>query len=305
TDNRDVRPPADGDWTNYTPPFSSSNPAAPHASVFDPTQTVPTCTDDSRSGMRNQNIYTSRIAPGVVVGAPGNSKTLGFIPNSTTLLERMFALNVLNTTNVDKSFRITIANQPLAANGTVDPAGFASLVQFGPVVTTEDVAVPAQLAVSRPVFAQSANPTASITVNVQEITAPGGTLVASGLQATTTLNPDPTAPGIIDPSNPAIANPAIANPSIASPAIANPAIANPAIANPAIANPAIVAALNPAIANPAIANPAIANPAIANPAIANQTVTDASYTITNNGNTVGSYAVKLFGTQPAGTSLQL
>jgi hypothetical protein len=63
--------------------------------------------------------------------------------------------------------------------------------------------------------------------------------------------------------------------------------------------------LNPAIANPAIANPAIANPAIANPAIANQTVTDASYTVVNNGNTVGSYAIKLFGTQPAGSSLQL
>ncbi len=140
------------------------------------------------------------------------------------------------------------------------------------------------------------------------------------MQASTTLNPDPTAPAIIDPDNPAIANPAIANaevynpaianpaianPAIANPAIANPAIANPAIANPAIANPAIVAALNPAIANPAIANPAIANPAIANPAIANQTVTDASYTVVNNGNTVGSYAIKLFGTQPAGTSLQL
>ncbi len=322
TDNRDVRPPPDGDWTNYTPPFSLSNPAGPHASVFDPTQTVPTCTDDSRSGMRNQNIYTSRIAPGVVVGALGNSKTLGFISNTTTLLERMFALSVQNTTNLDKTFRITIANQPLLANGTVDPAGFASLEQFGPIVTTEDVTIPAQLAVSRPIFAQSANPTASIVVNVQEITSPNGTVISGGLQASTTLNPDPTAPAILDPAianpaianpaianaevyNPAIANPAIANPAIANPAIANPAIANPAIANPAIANPAIVAALNPAIANPAIANPAIANPAIANPAIANQTVTDASYTITNNGNTVGSYTVKLFGTQPAGTSLQL
>lgn len=322
TDNRDVRPPPDGDWTNYRPPFSLSNPAGPHASVFDPTQTVPTCTDDSRSGMRNQNVYTSRIAPGVVVGVPGNSKTLGFIPNTTTLLERMFALSVQNTTNVNKSFRITIANQPLLTNGTADPAGFASLQQFGPTVTTEDVTIPALLAVSRPIFAQSANPTASIAVTVQEITAPGGTVVAGGLQASTTLNPDPTIPAILDPAianpaianpaianaevyNPAIANPAIANPAIANPAIANPAIANPAIANPAIANPTIVAALNPAIANPAIANPAIANPAIANPAIANQTVTDASYTITNNGNTVGSYAVKLFGTQPAGASLQL
>ena len=320
TDNRDVRPPADGNWANYTPPFSASNLSTPHTSVFDPTQTVPVCTDDSHSGMRNQNIYTSRIAPGIAVGAPGNSKTLGFVPNTTTLLERMFAITVQNTTSVDKSFRISIANQPLLASGAIDPAGSASLEQFGPVVTFEDVTIPAELAVSRPVFAQSANPTASVTVNVQEITAPGGTLVPNGLQASTTLNPDPTAPGIIDPDNPAIANPAIANaevynpaianpaianPAIANPAIANPAIANPAIANPAIANPAVVAALNPAIANPAIANPAIANPAIANPAIANQTITDASYTITNNGNTVGSYAVKLFGTQPAGTSLQL
>jgi hypothetical protein len=270
--------------------------------------------------MRNQNIYTSRIAPGIVVAAPGNSKTLGFIANTATLLLRMFAVTVQNTTNLEKSFRITIANQPLLANGTPDPSGSASLQQFGPVVTFEDVTVSAGAGVSRPIFVQSTNPTASVTVNVQEITSPGGTLVSNGLQASTMLNPDPTAPAIIDPDNPAIANPAIANaevynpaianpaianPAIANPAIANPAIANPAIANPAIANPAIVAALNPAIANPAIANPAIANPAIANPAIANQTVTDASYTIVNNGNTVGSYAIKLFGTQPAGSSLQL
>ena len=320
TDNRDVRPPLDGNWTAYTPPFSASNPVTPHPSVFDPTQTVPACADDSRSGMRNQNIYTSRIAPGIVVASPGNSKTLGFIANTTTLLQRMFAITVQNTTALEKSFRITVVNQPLLANGAPDPAGSASLQQFGPIATFEDVTVSAGAGVSRPVFVQSANPTASVTVTVQEITAPGGTPVSNGLQASTTLNPDPTAPMIIDPDNPAIANPAIANaevynpaianpaianPAIANPAIANPAIANPAIANPAIANPAIVAALNPAIANPAIANPAIANPAIANPAIANQIVTDASYTVVNNGNTVGSYAIKLFGTQPAGTSLQL
>ncbi|HEX7286114.1 MAG TPA: putative Ig domain-containing protein [Candidatus Angelobacter sp.] len=319
TDNRDVRPPLDGDWTNYAPPFSGSNPATPHTSVFDPTETVPGCSNDNRAGMRNQNIYTSRIAPGVIVAAPGNSKPLGTIPNSTALLTRMFAVTVQNATAQEKSFRITVANQPLRANGTPDPSGQASLQQFA-FVTTGDVTIGPLGGISRPVFVTSSNPAASINVNVQEITAPGGTIVAGGLQGTSVLNPDPTAPSIIDPENPAIANPAIANaevynpaianpaianPAIANPAIINPAIANPAIANPAIANPAIVAALNPAIANPAIANPAIANPAIANPAIANQAVTDANYTVTNNGNTVGSYAVKLFGTQPAGTSLQL
>lgn len=321
TDNRDVRPPLDGDWTKYTPPFSSSNPAAPHTSVFDPTQTVPGCVNDNSAGMRNQNIYTSRIAPGVIVASPGNSKPLGTAPNSTALLTRMFAVTVQNATAQERSFRITIANQPLLANGTPDPSGQASLQQFA-FVNTADVTIGPLDGISRPVFVTSSNPVASITVNVLEITAPGGTLVTGGLQGTSVLNPDPTAPGIINPAianpaianpaianaevyNPAIANPAIANPAIANPAIINPAIANPAIANPAIANPSIVAALNPAIANPAIANPAIANPAIANPAIANQAVTDANYTVTNNGNTVGSYAVKLFGTQPAGTSLQL
>lgn len=320
TDNRDVRPPTDGNWTSYTPPFSASNPASPHPSVFDPTQTVPACTDDNHSGMRNQNIYTSRVAPGIYVAAPGNSKSLGFIPNTTTLLTRMFAVTVQNTTPLEKSFRITVANQPLLANGTVDPVGTASLLQFGPLTTTEDVTISAGDGISRPVFVQSANPTASITVTIQEITAPGGTLVSGGLQASTTLNPDPTAPQIIDPDNPAILNPAILNaevynpailnpailnPAILNPAILNPAILNPAILNPAILNPDVSAALNPAILNPAILNPAILNPAILNPALADQTVTDATYTIVNNGNTVGSYAVKLFGTQPAGTTLQL
>ncbi len=320
TDNRDVRPPSDGNWNNYTPPFSASNPTSPHPSVFDPTQTVPGCSDDNHSGMRNQNIYTSRVAPGLYVAAPGNSKSLGFIPNTTALLQRMFALTVQNTTTLEKSFRITIANQPLLANGTPDPAGSASLQQFGPAVTSEDVTISGLAGISRPVFVQSANLTASVTVNVQEITAPGGTLVAGGLSASATLNPDPTAPQIIDPDtpailnpailnaevyNPAILNPAILNPAILNPAILNPAILNPAILNPAILNPAFSAALNPAILNPAILNPTIATPAILNPALADQTTTDATYTITNNGNTVGSYAVKLFGTQPAGTTLQL
>ncbi|MCI0351168.1 MAG: putative Ig domain-containing protein [Acidobacteriales bacterium] len=320
TDNRDVRPPPDGDWTNYTPPFSASNPAAPHASVFDGTQTVPPCTDDSRAGMRNQNIYTSRIAPGVVVASPGNSKPLGFLPNTTTLFLRTFTITVQNTSGEQKSFRLTINNQPALGNGSPDPSGSASFLQFGPLTTTLDVSAGALSGVSRPVFVKSSNTRASVTVSVQEITGPGGALVPGGLQGLTVLNPDPTSPTIIDPENPAITNPAIinaevynpaitnpaiTNPAIVNPAIINPAITNPAITNPAITNPAIVAALNPAITNPAITNPAIVNPAITNPAIVNQTVTDANYTVVNTGNTAASYAVKLFGTQPAGTSLQL
>jgi Putative Ig domain len=331
TDNRDVVPPSDGNWAHYVPPFSASNPAgSTNTSIFDPTQNVTACVigvNDGFVASRNQNIYSSIVAPGLVVGSQGNSKPLGFLPgNPAQLLQRAFTVTLRNTTTAERSFRISIGNQPALANGQPDPQGQASLLQFT-LQTALDVIIGAQSSIARAVFIQSANPSASVTVNAQEITAPNGSLVPGGLGGFVVFNPDPNAPQILDPdnfgftnpailsaethnpaiANPAIANPAIANPAIANPAIANPAIANPAIANPAIANPAVVTSLNPAIANPAIANPAIANPAIANPAIANQSVTDATYQVTNVGNTTTSYAVKLFqkAPLPAGVNLQL
>jgi putative Ig domain-containing protein len=331
TDNRDVVPPSDGNWMHYVPPFSASNPAGTaNTSIFDPTQKVTACqvgVNDGFVASRNQNIYTSIVAPGLVVGSQGNAKPLGFSPtNPAQLLQRAFTVTLRNTTTAQRSFRISIGNQPALANGQPDPQGQASLLQFSLQISL-DVTVGAQSSIARAVFIQSANPSASVTVNAQEITAPNGSLVPGGLNGFVVFNPDPNVPQILDPdnfgftnpailsaethnpaiANPAIANPAIANPAIANPAIANPAIANPAIANPAIANPAVVTSLNPAIANPAIANPAIANPAIANPAIANQSVTDATYQVTNAGNTTTSYAVKLFqkAPLPAGVNLQL
>ena len=331
TDNRDVVPPSDGDWMHYEPPFSASNPAGSvNTSVFDQTQKVTQCqvgVNDGFVASRNQNIYTSIVAPGLVVGSQGNSKPLGFLPNNPAeLLQRAFTVILRNTTTAQRSFRISISNQPALANGQPDPQGQASLLQFSRQISL-DVTIGAQSSIARAVFIQSANPSASVTVNAQEITAPGGELVVGGLQGFVVFNPDPSAPQILNPdslgfanpailsaethnpsiANPSIANPSIANPSIANPSIANPSIANPSIANPSIANPAVVTSLNPSIANPSIANPSIANPSIANPSIANQTVTDASYQVTNAGNTTTSYAVKLFQKTPlpAGVNLQL
>ena len=298
TDNRDVVPPSDGNWTHYEPPFSASNPAgSTNTSVFDPTQTVTACqigVNDGFVASRNQNIYTSIVAPGLAVGSLGNSKPLGFsAANPTQLLQRAFTVTLRNTTTLQKSFRISIGNEPALANGQADPQGQASLLQFS-LQTSLDVTISPQSSIARAVFIQSANPTASVTVNAQEIAAPGGTLVSGGLQGFVTFNPDPAAPLLLDPDNFGFTNPTILSAETHNPAIANPAIANPAIANPAIANPAI-------------ANPAIANPAIANPAIANQSVTDATYPVTNVGNTTTSYAVKLFqkAPLPAGVNLQL
>lgn len=331
TDNRDVIPPSDGNWMHYVPPFSASNPSgSTNTSVFDPTQTVTACQIGANDGFvasRNQNIYTSIVAPGLVVGSLGNAKPLGFSPaNPAQLLQRAFTVTLRNTTTMQRSFRVSIANQPALVNGQPDPQGQASLLQFS-LQTSLDVTIAGQSSIARAVFIQSANPTASVTVNAQEVTAPGGSLVANGLRGFVTFNPDPSAPLLLDPDNfglsnptvltteihnpaignPAIGNPAIGNPAIINPAIGNPAIGNPAIGNPAIGNPAVVASLNPAIGNPAIGNPAIGNPAIGNPAIGNQSVTDATYPVTNVGNTTTSYAVKLFQKTPLppGVNLQL
>ena len=340
TDNRDVRPPANGDWTQYVPPFSRSNPTGGQPSLIDPTQTVPACilnVNDGFTATRNQNIYTSIIAPGLVVGSLGNSKTLGLSPsNPTQLLQRAFTVTLRNTTPTLRTFRILVGNQPALANGQLDPAGQTSLLQFS-LQTSLDVSIASNTSAARAVFVQSANPTASVAINVQEISAPGGSIVIGGLAGSVTLNPDPNAPAIQDPDSFGFANPTISTteihnpiigtptiitppvgnssilaPAITNPAITNPAITNPAITNPAITNPSIQTALNPAITNPAITNPAITNPAITNPAITNPaitntSITDASFPLTNTGNTTTSYAVKLFQRAPlaAGVNLQL
>ena len=304
TDNRDVRPPTDGNWQNYTP--VAIGPNTP--SKFDPLQPAPKCVA-GQTGMRNQNIYTARISAGLVVGAPGNAKQTGTI-------QRAFVVNVQNSRAVPQSYRLQITNQPVG--------GKATFVQFplnAAALTILDVTVNAKSTTSRPVFVSSTLAHNPVGVLVSEITAVGGTATPGGLTGATVLNPDIANPDIANPdianpdianaevynpdiANPDIANPDIANPDIANPDIANPDIANPDIANPDIANPDIA---NPDIANPDIANPDIANPDIANPDIANGSVSDTSWDTSNTGNTTASYSVKLLqtGAIPSAYKLQL
>ena len=90
TDNRDVRPPPDGDWTRYTPP----NPpfARPTTSGFDPSQTIPQCMPGFVA-TRNQNIYTARVSAGLVAGGADQCQAAGqrsraafpiYVQNATT-----------------------------------------------------------------------------------------------------------------------------------------------------------------------------------------------------------------------------
>lgn len=322
TDNRDVRPPLDGNWQNYAPPgLRGGSP-----SLFDPTQAAPFC-QVGNAGSRNQNVYTARIGGGLLVGAPGNAKQL------SPTVQRAFVVFAQNQTTFTKTFRMRVLTQP--------PGGRASFEQFplppysatSPAPTTfVDLRVPPRSTASRTVYATSSDPKAQLSIDVSEIGAVGGAVVNGGLAGRVVINPDIANPDIANPDianpdianpdianaevyNPDIANPDIANPDIANPDIVNPDIANPDIANPDIANISVVnpdianlSVATPDIANPDIANPDIANPDIANPDIANGAISDISWTVSNIGNTTSAFNANLFVATagvPAGLKTQL
>ena len=293
TDNRDIRPPANGRWTDYTPP----NPpfARPAMSGFDPTQAIPACVP-GQAGMRNQNIYTARITRGLVVGAVGNSRRLGSI-------QRSFPVFAQNNGTTVKSYRLTITNQPVG--------GQASFKQFEPL-TTLDVQVPRRSTVARTVFARSTDPFAQINVSVTEIAAPGGAPVTGGQQGTIVLNPDPTNPDLENPDlenpdlenpdlensevhNPDLENATTRNPDLENPDLENPDLENPDLENTRVANPSIINPdlENPDLENPDLENPDLENPDLENPDLENGALSDTTWTVTNKGNTASAYTVRL------------
>lgn len=317
TDNRDVVPPANGNWTDYTPAVPPNTP-----SIFQPGKTI-SCTV-GQEGMRNQNIYTAQITGGLVVGAPGNAKPLGSttFTNSagvteTVPFQRAFAVEAQNVTNQQIFVRFTIGNQPTG--------GAASFLQFSQL-TTLDLTIPALSSVSRSVFVTSSNPNATVTVNVAQISAIGGSVVTNGLSSSAVLNPDVTNPSVTNPdvtnpsvtnpsvTNAEVTNPSVTNPSVTNPSVTNPSVTNPDITNPSVTNPSVtnVSATNPSVTNTSIMNPDVTNPDITNPSVTNPDVTngaieDVIYPMTNNGNTTATYTVKTATNQtpPGGIVFQL
>lgn len=269
--------------------------------------------------MRNQNIYTAQITGGLVVGAPGNAKPLGTTTfnGQTVPFQRAFAVEAQNVTNQPINVRFTIANQPTG--------GSASFLQFSQL-TTLDVTIPAFSSVSRSVFVTSTNAHATVTVNVVQISAIGGSVVTNGLNSSAILNPDVTNPDITNPdvtnsgagnpdvTNFEVTNPDITNPDVTNPDVTNTTITNPDITNPDVTNPDVtnVSATNPdvtntTITNPDVTNPDITNPDVTNPDVTNGSIQDVIYPMTNDGNTTATYTVKVATTftPPGGVLLQL
>jgi len=163
TDNRDVRPPGpeggpEGDWTDYVAPGEG-------------------CTqlDINKTGIRNQNIYTSLITEGIIAGSPGNTKPLN--------IDRAFVVFVKNTTGAERTLQLKIVETPGVT---------AYFMKAGENKGSElEVTVPPYSSVSATVMVEkSSNQYATVRINVME---------NSTLLTYIVLNPDSTNPFIEDP----------------------------------------------------------------------------------------------------------
>ncbi len=298
TDNRDVRPPLDGNWSHYTPVAVFGG-----TSKFDPTTAAPVCMP-GQTGMRNQNIYTSRVTAGLFFASPGNDKPLGRI-------QRAFVVTVQNTKTAPQSYRLQIVNQPPGGK-----ASFQQLPASASAVVSLDVTVNAKSSMSRTVFVTSTFKDAPVGVTVIEITGVGGGQMPNGLTSATVLNPDPSSPdiGTTTPGTPDIGSAEVYTPDIGTPDIGTPNTANPDIGTPALGSPDIGTPDigtpdigTPDIGTPGLADPDIGTPDIGTPDIGNGSVTDTTWPVTDDGNTTASYSVKLLktGDIPLGIKLQL
>ena len=251
------------------------------------------------TGSRNQNIYTARIAGGLLVGSPGNAKPL------SATLQRGFVVFAQNMTTTTRSFRMRILNQP--------PGGRASFAQFplppytsaSPApLTFLDVTTPPKSTATRTVFVTSSDPHAQINIEVVEMGATGP--VPGGLTGTTIINADIENPPIenADIENADIENQEHTNADIENPAVRTADIENADIENADIENADIE---NADIENADIENADIENADIENADIENSSLTDVTWNVTNTGNTTTGFNVNLFLSQaaPAGVKLQL
>ena len=319
TSNQDVVPPADGNWTKYIPITNGT-------SIYNGT-TTQLCTPGVNNGWegdRNQNIYESRITQGLLVGSPQNSKPL------STTVQRAFVILVQNFTNFQRTFQLSIANQPpgnFAIAGQSATGGYASFQQAVPnqpalpkplpaPVTAQSVTIPPHSGAAATIFALSSLPTASITVNVNETDA-SNKVLANGLSSFIVLNADGTVPPLADPDaapasiagvelyTPNITTPNITTPNITTPNITTPNITTPNITTPNITTPNITTPniTTPNITTTTVSNPNITTPNITTPNITTTPVSDATNTFTNTGNTSAQYHVRVVGN--TSTPLQL
>jgi hypothetical protein len=293
TDNRDVNP-GDGIWTNYTPP---STPCS--------TSTTPSC-QAGTTGKRNQNIYTSHITQGIMIGAPVNTKPL-------ITYKRTFLVFVRNLTEGAKQIRLMIETPngmqasfweswPPTEEGWKCPFLYCGDRQV-------DVDIAPYSSITLAVFVKPyVNPYATFRVNVEEIDDPGNFVDYI------VLNPDPVNTQIV----PVLEEYHTPTMMLESPAPVN--FSDPTVLSENIVYipnlEYILANVNPDIVTPTFRSPTFRSGNIVNPTfrssavgeIPDGKVTDLQWRIKNNNDATSAYSFVPIGdapTLPTGGAYQL
>jgi hypothetical protein len=296
-DNRNVGTPRlrdanfSPDWEAYTPPV-----LGPNSVICVPGQV----------GIRNQDVFTATLRPGLVVSAPANSKRLAG-------LQRSFVVVARNTTDFEREYVMEVA-PPAGVIASFDQfRGFGALTSGGtPTVplTRLTVRIPRRSSASRTVFVGLVDPStpldALVPVEVSEVIP--GTPTETGVVDNVYLNPDFENP---DFENPDFENAELHNPDFENPDFENPDFENPDFENftlgatSSIRNPDFE---NPDFENPDFENPDFENPDFENPDFENGSfqVADTTWPVRNNGNTTSGYKTNVYVNEPpAGVRYQL
>lgn len=301
TSNHDIRPPfKSSDWLTSSPPT--------YTGPYDPNLTRPTCTDPNRTGMKNQNIYTSRITQGLEVGAIQNAKKIATTDPNSPAFQRKFVVFVRNTKNRIKSYHLSIA-LPLPTGVT------ASFQQTGPPVTALDASIAPRSTVSQTVFVSSTDLTNSsprVTVNVVENNALPGGCDQTCLSGSIVLNADLTNTDLTntDLTNTDLTNADLTNTDLTNTDLTNTDLTNTDLTNTDLTNTDLTNMGIPAtdLTNADLTNTDLTNTDLTNADLTNASMADATWKVTNKGSTAASVSIKTLlkgGNLPQGFKAQL
>ncbi|MFO1322514.1 MAG: kelch repeat-containing protein [Burkholderiales bacterium] len=269
TDNRDVIPPVDGDWTRrtcLTTEFTTDTSGAANGI----TNFGVSCNFAGAAGNRNQNVFSAIVAENSVAFANANSKRVGPRSAQDTNNLRGFVITVENLSDTGRTY--TLAYQPLAPASEVTVSFDKETFPAQSPPPSVSVYVQPRSSSTRSLWVRStvADDSRPITVSV----------TGSGFASQVVLNPDPNAVRVGNGDGTTTDD--LANNDLGSVVLTNAVLTNNALTNAVLddENLNANALSNNALTNAALSNVVLSNAVLSNLQVENLTPTSAA--LTNN-----------------------
>jgi hypothetical protein len=260
TDNRDVRAPADGNWAGYTPVKKLSPDGT--AVVSNLAACVP-----GKENVKNQNVYTARIGEGLNAFAVVNSKLLNGTP-------RRFSLVLQNNTPTTQNYTLDGAGQASGAMVTFDQTG-----QVGSL----SVKVAGYSSASRTAWVTAGNPKARVEIAVKDaLGSPVSTIVLNPDPAGTFVTNTTGGGDLVNNDMTELTGDAIRNNELTNNELTNNELTNNELTNNELTNNELT---NNELTNNELTNNELTNNELTNNELTNNELTNTALTnneLTNN-----------------------